>query len=925
MIDAGTIAAKLVLSTNPFTASMEAARLQLSDFADSSKSVGERMNSLGTAMQTTGKMATLGLTVPILGIGAAATKSAADFEQGMSNVKAVSGATSEEMKQLSGLALQMGKDTSFSAGEAAKGIEELIKAGVSVTDIMGGGLAGALDLAAAGEIDLADAAEIASTVLNAFKNDNLSVTDAANLLAGAANASATSVGEMKYGLSNVSAVASSVGMSFKDTATALAVFAQNGIKGSDAGTSLKTMLLNLQPQTKEQNALFKELNLVTEEGNSKFFDAQGHIKSLAEIAELLQTSMSGLTDAQRLQAMQTIFGSDAIRASNVLFKEGAEGVNTMYEAMSKITAADVAKERLNNLNGTIEQMKGSLETAGIAIGTVIVPVIKELADKVTVLVNKFLELDPETQEFIVKAGLMAAAVGPLTFTIGKLTSGVGGAINLVKGLGTAFTTLAPLATGAATATAGAGTAAAAAGASGGIAAAGGIASLAGGLGTLAVAAAPWLIAGAAVAGTGHMINKTMSQEAIPAVDLFADKVVTTEAKVTEAHARMSSSIETTVTKIGAETTKAVGEYIKLDDDATRALMNLQANSTTITEQISTTLTGKFNSMGSQIKTGMDKHYKDTYATIETFFKNSDALASTEEAAALQKLKDSNEAKKKTVDEGTKQIKAILEQAAKDKRELTLQEQRDIAKIQEDMKTDAVKALSETELESKVILERLKSYSARITAEQTAEIVKNANTTRDKGVQAANEQYDKTVKAIIKMRDETGTITADQAEKLIKSATKQKESSIAEAEKMRSGVIDKIKAMNPDIVEEVNLQTGSIMTGWQKLKNWWDGLIFGKKTMEVEHITRNTTYNSTINSSEDRKSGIKQYAVGSNYIPYDQVAMIHEGEAIIPKKFNPWAGGGGVNLGGNPITINVTTNNPDRIVRELNNALGGGAI
>jgi TP901 family phage tail tape measure protein len=215
VIDAGTIAAKLVLSTNPFTSALDAAKRQLSDFADNSKQVGQRLSALGGSMETVGKTATLALSLPIAGIGTASVKAAADFEQGMSNIKAVSGATGNEMQLLRGLALQMGKDTSFSAGEAAKGIEELIKAGVSTTDILNGGLGGALSLAAAGELDLGSAAEIASTALNAFKGDNLTVARAADILAGAANASATSVEEMKYGLSSVAAVAASAGKEVK--------------------------------------------------------------------------------------------------------------------------------------------------------------------------------------------------------------------------------------------------------------------------------------------------------------------------------------------------------------------------------------------------------------------------------------------------------------------------------------------------------------------------------------------------------------------------------------------------------------------------------------------------------------------------------------------------------------------------------------
>ncbi len=317
------------------------------------------------------------------------TDKAADFEQELSNIKAVSGATADEMSQLSALAIKAGVDTKYSASEAAQGIEELIKAGVSTTDILNGGLTGALSLASAGELDLADAAEIASTALNAFKNDHLSVAKAADVLSGAANASATSVSELKFSLSAVSSVASSVGLSFEDTATALAVFAQNGLKGQDAGTSLKMMLMNLQPQTDKQRKLFNELNLVTKNGNSVFFDAKGHLKSLADISGILQISMGKLTDAQRLQTMQTIFGTDAIRASNILFKEGAQGVTEMKDAMSNVTAEEVAAEKMNNLRGSIEQLKGSVETVSITLGNKAIPAVRATVDAATSAVNGF--------------------------------------------------------------------------------------------------------------------------------------------------------------------------------------------------------------------------------------------------------------------------------------------------------------------------------------------------------------------------------------------------------------------------------------------------------------------------------------------------------------------------------------------------------
>lgn len=320
-------------------------------------------------------------------IGGAITKSA-DFEARMSSIKAVTGSSADVMRQFHDAAIKAGADTAFSATEAADAIEELAKAGVSTKDILSGGLTGALNLATAGELDLKEAAEIASTALNAFKRDNLSVADAADQLAGAANASATDVHELKYGLSMVAPVAAGLGLTFKDTTNALAVFAQNGLKGSDAGTSLKTMLMNLQPQTKKQYNAMRDLGIVTEDGANKFFTAEGKIKSFAEISQVLKDSLGGLTEQQQA-ALKTLFGTDAVRAATIAMNEGADGANKMQAEISKVTAAQVAAEKLNNLKGAVEGLSGSFETLQIKLGESVLPLFTTIVKYVDKLVDKF--------------------------------------------------------------------------------------------------------------------------------------------------------------------------------------------------------------------------------------------------------------------------------------------------------------------------------------------------------------------------------------------------------------------------------------------------------------------------------------------------------------------------------------------------------
>src|SRR5262245_135205 len=361
------------------------------DTKDAEKGLGRVESSIG-GLAKGASLAFAGVAAGIAVGAGAAVKAAATFEQTMAGVKAVSGATNTEMEQLSQLALKLGKDTSFSASQAAAGIEELVKGGLSVGDIMGGAAQATLNLAAAGGVDLPEAATIAANALAQFNLKGSDMAHVADLIAGAANASALDVGQFKFSLQAAGAVAATTGFSFDDLAQAIAVMGKAGITGSDAGTSLKTMMMNLQPQTKAARAEMRDLGLYTDAAGSAFFDAQGKVKSMAEVAGLLQNATKNLTEEQRLQALQTIFGSDAIRAAAVLAKEGASGFADMAAAMGKVTAESVAAERLNNLNGDLEQLKGSLETLAIAIGTAILPALRDLVQWATNLINAFIPL-----------------------------------------------------------------------------------------------------------------------------------------------------------------------------------------------------------------------------------------------------------------------------------------------------------------------------------------------------------------------------------------------------------------------------------------------------------------------------------------------------------------------------------------------------
>jgi len=317
-------------------------------------------------------------------------------------------------------------------------MEELAKAGVGVDDILNGAADAAVNLAAAGGIDLPEAAEIAANALGQFNLQAKDLAHVVDLIAGAANASAISVSDFNLSMKQAGAVANLVGVNFDDMATAIALMGRNGIKGSDAGTSLKTMLLNLQPATAKQAAEFQRLGIITKDGSNIFFDARGNLKSLADISEILQDKTKSMTAAQRSATLEILFGSDAIRAAAILTKNGAEGFDQMAAAMGKVKAADVAKARLDNVAGSIEQLKGSVETAAITIGSVLLPTIRKITDFVTKLVNGFNKLDPRWQKliaFALVAATVLAGIVTAVAAIGFAITGVASALAFLSGGG----------------------------------------------------------------------------------------------------------------------------------------------------------------------------------------------------------------------------------------------------------------------------------------------------------------------------------------------------------------------------------------------------------------------------------------------------------------------------------------------------------
>lgn len=380
------------------------------------KKGGSATKALGEGITDLGRSMTLGLTVPIVAAGGAATSVAANFDDAMSQVQGALGGASADMDGLRNLALQLGADTVFSATESAQAMVELAKGGLTEAQIKGGALAASMDLAAAGQLNLADAAATTVQMMGSFGLGAGDATRIANALAGAANASSADVSDLTQAMSQCSAQAALAGWSLEDTAAALALFADHGVKGSDAGTSLKTMLQRLAAPTDQAAEAIAAYGL-------NIRDSNGKMKDISGIADELTGKLGGLSDAERDAALQTIFGSDASRAAAILMQSGSEGLAKYIAATNDATAAEtMANAQKGELSWALENMGGAVESASIAFGTALAPAITAVAGVIGNVAEAFASLPAGVQTAIAVVLALVAALGPLLMVVGSVVA-----------------------------------------------------------------------------------------------------------------------------------------------------------------------------------------------------------------------------------------------------------------------------------------------------------------------------------------------------------------------------------------------------------------------------------------------------------------------------------------------------------------------
>ncbi|HGF7866979.1 TPA: phage tail tape measure protein [Enterococcus faecium] len=416
------------------------------DEQDAVKTFEKKSNSMTTAvgkvMQGTGAAMTKYITTPLIGVGVAAAKVGGDFEEQMSRVKAISGATGDTFEQMKQQAIDLGAKTAFSAKESAAGMENLASAGFSAQEIMKA-MPGLLDLAAVSGGDVALASENTATALRGFGLEASEAGHVADVFARAAADTNAEVGDMGEALKYVAPVANSMGISLEETAAAIGIMSDAGIKGSQAGTTLRGALSRLARPTKAMQDTMDNLGV-------SFYDADGKMKPLKTQVELLKKAFEGLTPEQQQNALVTLYGQESLSGMMALIDKGPDSLGKLTKSLkdSDGAADDMARTMQDNMNSSIEQMFGAFESAAIVIQKILAPSIKKVADAISGLVEKFVSAPESTQRLVVAIGAIAIAIGPVLYALGMLVKAfqtmkvglgvLGNGISLFKKLGSAI-------------------------------------------------------------------------------------------------------------------------------------------------------------------------------------------------------------------------------------------------------------------------------------------------------------------------------------------------------------------------------------------------------------------------------------------------------------------------------------------------------
>lgn len=392
---------------------------------------GQKMEAVGNSIADAGKKM-MGVTTVIGGVGVAAVKTAADFDSAMSQVAAVSGATGKDFDALRNKAREMGAKTKFSATEAAEAMNYMAMAGWKTEDMLSG-IEGIMNLAAASGEDLATTSDIVTDALTAF---GLSAKDSghfADILAAASSNANTNVSMMGETFKYCAPIAGALGFSAEDTAEAIGLMANAGIKSSQAGTALRTIMNNLAGDVKISGKAIGDVTIATT-------NADGSMRDLSDILADCRSAFGNLTESEKAQAAESLVGKNAMSGFLALMNAGEGDIEKLSSAIDNCdgSAEKMAMTMQDNLAGQLTILKSQLQELAISFGDILMPAIRSIVSKLQGFVDKLNGMDEGTKRTIVTIALLVASIGPLLIIIGTAISKIGvamqGFVKLANGV-----------------------------------------------------------------------------------------------------------------------------------------------------------------------------------------------------------------------------------------------------------------------------------------------------------------------------------------------------------------------------------------------------------------------------------------------------------------------------------------------------------
>lgn len=928
---------KLKADITGFKSDMEKARVAGVTEADKISKSLEKTAKIGDKLSTVGSSLTKHVSVPLGAVAIAAGKMSLDFSKSMGMVSTLIDGTGEAVqartKQLSKDVLKVSDDTGIAANDISEGLYQVISAYGDTAD-SSKNLEIAGKAAKAGAATTTDAVNLLSAVTKGYGDTSAEANSkVADLAFMTVKLGQTTFPELASSMGRVVPLAAELKVSQEELFGVMAT--GTGVTGTAAevSTQLRGVLQALMAPTDSMTELMGSLGFETGKAMMEGLGLQGTIDAIVKAANdsgmPLQDyigSIEGQTLALALAGAQ----SDTLKEKTAAM---ADSLGAADEAFLKSQ---------ENAGAKFEKALNKSKNALIRLGDAAAPVLEKVADLIGDAADWFAQLTDEQQENIVKWGAVAFAAGPVIKLLGegittftKLKPAISGASKALETLSVAgkvlpkvmpkaaeatvdaaeaasglATAAKPVASGLTEVAGSAGTASAAVGGGSGLA--GTLSNVLGSsLGTAALGIGAFVAAAAGIGVGVAEAYKQMNADVIPEVDIFTSKSDEAAQHVAANAGHVGYVAKDTSVKISEATKEAVGAYMELDQGAQQSLFSLQMNGSIITSQIAADLTGQFSNMGSMITQKLDSDYQNNIGILNNFFATSSTLTTEEQTAALSRLTQNYEQQKITTQSGCDQMIAIITNASNENRALTQEESDQINELREGMRKNAIGTLSATEAESAVILGRIKDHDGRMTAEMAAEHVRQLEEQRVKTVDTANLEYEQRMAVARALRADGTAESAALADSIEEDAARQRDAQIEGAQRAKDEGLETLKGAYNDLESNVDINTGEILTNWDRVQIWWDNLWFPDKHANIitHHFDDYSEGGGVAGGGGGGGGGGSWAYNGLSYVPYDGFKITaHKGEGLLTaeenKAYRRAGGVGSGNDGGVLITGNT---------------------